>query len=175
MAAKKIHGVTNGIYGRLIADQEVYWDFLVWLFDQNASWKLIVARLKERGIVTSDGALSSLRSRHSTALRLDYARIRAERELADLPENAPELTRKALQKKFFEAAFTQVTTDELVQLDKAALAREKFALERERLALDREKFELAKAREAKTREVLGDRKLSAEEKNNRLKEVFGIQ
>ena len=175
MAEKKIHGAANGIYGRLIADPEVYWEFLVWLFEQNASWKLIVERLKARGIVTSDGALSSLRSRHTTALRLDYARLRAERELADLPDNAPELTRKALQKKFFEAAFAQVTTDELVRLDKAALDREKFALERERLALDREKFELAKAREAKTREVLGDRKLTDAEKTARMKEVFGIQ
>lgn len=71
-------------------------------------------------------------------------------------------------------AFTTVTTDELVRLDKAALDRERFALERERLALDREKFALAKAREDKSREVLGDKKLTDAEKTERMREVFGI-
>lgn len=174
MRAKKIQGGTNGIYGRLIAEPEIYWEFLTWLFEQNASWRLMVERLKERGIVTSDGALSSLRARHSTALRLDYARMRAEKELEDLPPEAPELTRRALQKKFFQVAFETVTTEELVKLDKATLDREKFELEKRRLELDREKFELAKAREAKTKEVLGDAKLTAAEKESRMKEVFGI-
>ncbi len=172
---RKPQGVAHGIFNRLQADPKLYADFLGWLYEENASWREIVKRLKERGVPTSDGALSALRSSHSTALRMDYARLKAERALEDLPENASELTRRGLQKRIFEAVFTGVTTEEVVALERVTLMREKLELERSRLALDREKLEMAKTREEKTREVLGDRQLTAEEKNNRLKEVFGIQ
>lgn len=172
--ARKVQGVAHGIFNRLQADPGMYWDFLTWLYEENAAWRVIVERLKKRGVVTSDGALSALRSSHSTALRMDYARIKAEKQLEDLPPNAPDLARRALQKKFFEVVFAGVTTDELVKLEYVTLTREKLELEKRRLELDREKLELAKRREAQTKDVLGDRKLTDAEKTARMKEVFGI-
>lgn len=171
---RKVQGAAHGIFNRLQTDAKVYWEFLTWLYEENASWRTIVERLKGRGIATSDGALSSLRSLHSTALRMDYARIKAEKQLEDLPPNASDLTRRALQKKFFEVVFAGVTTEELVKLEYVTLTREKLELEKRRLDLDREKLELAKRREAQTKDVLGDRKLTDAEKTARMKEVFGI-
>ncbi len=172
---RKVQGAAHGIFNRLQADPKVYWDFLRWLYEENAAWRTIVERLKARGIATSDGALSSLRSLHSTALRMDYARIKAEEQLADLPPNASDLARRALQKKFFEVVFAGVTTEELVKLEYVTLTREKLELEKKRLELDREKLELAKRREAQTKDVLGSKDLTDEQKTARMKEVFGIQ
>lgn len=172
---RKVQGATHGIFNRLQADPKVYWEFLTWLYEENASWRTIVERLKGRGHATSDGALSSLRSLHSTALRMDYARLKAERALEDLPENASELTRRGLQKQIFNAVFAGVTTEEVVQLERVTLMREKLELEKRRLELDREKLEMLKRREAQTKDVLGSKDLTDEQKTARMKEVFGIQ
>lgn len=55
-----------------------------------------------------------------------------------------------------------------------SIAREKITLGREKLAQMDRRLKLLEAREAKTREVVTDAKLSPEEKEARVKEIFGI-
>lgn len=62
----------------------------------------------------------------------------------------------------------------LIDFYKKAQGDQKIEAQREALKLAREKFEAAMKRDAATREVLGNEELTPEQKEARIKQVFGI-
>ncbi len=154
------------------------------------------AQLAADGITVSEPVLSEFR-------RWYRARQRYRRSLAS-SEQQRELMAKfrpgdaALAREFAEFTLLQqaneVEDPELIQIatgihdkrrtldlteesgrTKAAQKAEQLAQGRERLKLDREKFEALLAKEAKAKETLGDSSLNAEQREARMKQIFGVQ
>ena len=61
--------------------------------------------------------------------------------------------------------------DKLLRL---AVALRRSALDAEKLRLDRDRFDAAERREAAARGALSDGKLTPQERESRLREIFGI-
>jgi hypothetical protein len=153
-----------------------------WLVDENLSYDQAVERLeKDFNVRTSVGALSAFYATECYSVRSSEAKEFAERVEQELLQGEPNFdlaTLALVKKKLFERAYARDgDVDELAVLAKIIGDTAKLRLKEKdqeiatrRLAILEKKA--AQADEAKS--VAASEDLSAEEKERRLKAVFGI-
>ena len=106
------------------------------------------------------------------------ATARADEAAAAAPEDIDEKRSLAIRRAAFAASMDALSADEVAALERNDLARRKLVLEERRLALDEAKFEEARRRAAladKAEDVAKDEQLTPEQRDARLKEIFGIR
>ena len=170
-------------------------DFFVMFYSKRPGYKEIAEWLDAAGMPNSDGAIHTLLHVHSLYWKIEQADRRAAATADTLPENTDAMIRKQLKQKEFDLAFAELGTKEALavlrfDLDKrsaefaAALEQEKLKLKREAearaaesLKLMREKFEAAEKRAALAdrAEKVATSDLTPEERETKLKEIFGLK
>lgn len=155
-----------------------------WLFDDNLSYQVCDQRLQQQfSCSVGHTALSQFYQRQAAQRMID--RIASGRALAegiatDLKAAAPLLEESTLQliaQKSFDLAISQQTDiDGLATLTQLLLKARKQATDEKALALDREKFELLKKKAEMadaTEQVITDAELTTEQREQRIKEIYG--
>jgi hypothetical protein len=132
-----------------------------WLYDEGRSLKDVAAQIEANiGIATSEAALSGMCKRHAFAWKVDCAKAAANDKATSLPTDYDAKKKAALAQREFEKVFNELTTQEVIALQRLDLDRqiaktngeielEKLKLSRikaeqgsQRLALDKEKWEV---------------------------------
>jgi len=106
------------------------------------------------------------------------ATARADEAAAASPADVDEKRSLAIRRAAFVASMDQLSADEVAALERNDIARRKLALDERRLALDEAKFEEAKKRAAQAdaaENVTKDEALTPEQREARLREIFGLR
>lgn len=153
-----------------------------WFVEENVSYAEARKRLKDdHGITTSIGSLQDFYATHCFSLRFEQAKNLAN-ELKGALEEAPEIFTApaigAISQRVFElAASKEANVGDLVSLAKVMGESAKLAIKERELSLSERRVALLEKKAAAFDEaagVAGDGKLSAEEKDRRLKTIFGF-
>ena len=185
---------SDSLYERL-GREGILDDFFIWVYANRPGYKEIAEWLDKADMPNSDGAIHTLTRVHSIYWKVDAAERKAAASAEALPENTDGLIRRLLQKKEFELAYAELGTKESLavlkfdqdkqtaefnaKLELAKLELKKDAEKRAKanLKLAREKFEAAERRAAladQAEEVTSATDLTPEEKDRKLKVIFGL-
>lgn len=149
-----------------------------WLVEENLSYKEANVRLEENfGITVSEGTLSRFYSEECFALRFQKSTEFA--DSLDLPaEQFDDKMLKALKQLAFELSLSkEPNLGALKTLFKMLGDSAKLQIAKDRVGLDARKVQLLEAKAALADEakgLAGDAALTPEEKEQRIKQVFGI-
>mgnify|MGYP006946107602 FL=1 len=149
-----------------------------WAMEDGLPYEEIGIRLKDSyGVETSEGALCNFVQRHSLGWRLDSANRAAQELAAEMPAELSDALKKAALSKVYALTFEEMSAKDAVKI--ANLARQNIrdertleALER-RLAIAEEQHAAAMAQIAAAKGAAADTTLTAEERERRIKEIFG--
>lgn len=154
-----------------------------WLFEENLSYDAALERLHlDFGVRSSRSGLERFYRRASQRRLLERIASNAsaaneiESEFAKNPAPVPQAVVKLVTQLAFEEITAGKAMDKefIVKLTKLAVDS---GLKAKKLELDQRKIELleAKARQAEqAKEALGDSKLTAEEREKRMRQIFGL-
>lgn len=154
-----------------------------WLVDENLSYGAARERLREDfGVETSERALSVFYAKECFSDRFAQARDFADKVAAEVQEGADKFddaTISLIKQKAFERAVAkdgdlkelQILAGIIGDTAKLRIKQQEVELAERRIALLEKKAAEADA----AREVAGDAALSAEEKEARIKAVFGLR
>ena len=157
----------NSLYARLSPKQRD--QVLHWLIIEGKSLEWVQKQIQANcGIECSIMAVSRFLSSHGLEWRMDRAAEAAEAAARTAPKDIEAKIRSGLKQAEFARVFEEMTVKELVAMKRVKIAEDRIELDRRRLAI-------LEAREEKTRETLTDSKLSAAEKEARIKGIFGIK
>jgi hypothetical protein len=137
------------------------------LIDQGSSLENALTLCSRWGVQTSLASLSRFVSSQGLIWRLEKAKLAAEESEKTLPTNHDELRRRGLAQREFELAFTELSAKELYCLKRLDLAQGQLELDRKKLDLMERKLNSAK-------KVLEEKKLTPQEREARMKEIFGM-
>lgn len=154
-----------------------------WLVEENVSYATARKWLKERhGVQTSIGAICDFWQSHCFGQRFKRAREVADSlkdALAQSPDLFDESTRGAISQRAFELAVAKdADIGELTKLCKVMGDSSKLAIKQKELDLAERRLEMLEKKAAQADEAEGvakDKTLTAEEKEARHKEIFGIR
>jgi ribosomal protein L14E/L6E/L27E len=140
--ARKIR--SDSLYAKLTPDQR---DLLFeWLCDEGIGHEEASARCAEQfGLQPSESALSGYLKQHGFAWRMDRAKEMANDKATSLPKDYDAKKKTALAQREFEKAYHDLTTQEVIALQRLDLDRQiaktNGEIELEKLKISREKLE----------------------------------
>lgn len=130
-----------------------------------------------RGKPVREKAVEKWHATHRMPWLLDRAKEAAEAAMAAAPADLDEAARRAVGMQKMVAVYGDLSPKEIVAFERNELARRKVDLDASRLEVDRRKLELLEKKAAAADEaagVLADDRLTPEERERRMKEVFGL-
>ncbi|GEM_PF-6437130 len=168
----------NSLYCRLATPENRDCVF-EWLYIEGASYREVAERIKERFHIEMDfGSVFRLAKNHGFKWRFEQAKERAEREAASLSKSFDKDRKRALAQREFVAVLEDLSFKEVLLAQRLELDREKLKLQKK---LEPRKYELAKRKVdllegklASAKEAATDPALSSEEKQQRMREIFGL-
>lgn len=172
---------SNSLASRL--QPEEFEQLREWLSVDNLSYAEAVTRCEEQfGVETSTGALTNFFQKHCVGFKHQRARhLAAEvRKVfeADLECDFGELTLRKIEQRAFEEAFAKdADVADLQALTKILGDSRKLQLEWEKLDVQKRRIELLEKKAAQADAaggIVGDGKLTPEEKQKRLEGIFGF-
>jgi hypothetical protein len=143
-------------------------DFFAWYQAECPSYQAMCEWLSERSIETSNGAIHNLVTYHLQQWRVAKAIAAADAEVLELPANIDDQTRARIKALRLDLAMRDISVDQ-------ALALIRLDQDRDRTDLASRKLAILEAREAKARTALTDDTLTPEQRNAKLKALFGIK
>jgi len=154
-----------------------------WLVDENISYEEVVKRMGELwNLKSSVGAVSDFFAKECFSLRFREASKLAEdlsATLKESPQVFDEATNKAISQKAFELAVAKdANVGELVQLAKIIGDTARLKLKAQEVELDLRRISILEKREAQAEAaetVARNPALTPQEREQKIKEVFGIQ
>lgn len=166
---------SDSLFAKLDTDQRR--QVVAWALEDALSYQEIARRLKEWGVAASEGALCNFVQRHSLGWRLDSANRAALELAAEMPEELSEALKKAALSKVYALTFDEMSAKDAVKI--ANLARQNVRDERtlaameRRLAIAEQAHAAAMAQIEAAKGAATDTTLTAEERERRIKEIFG--
>jgi hypothetical protein len=142
-------------------------DFFAWYQAECPSYEAMREWLSERHVSSSLAAIHNLITYHLQQWRISKAIAAADAEALSLPENIDDQTRARIKALRLDLAMRDISVDQ-------ALALIRLDQDKERTDLAAKKLAMLQAREAKTRDVVADSKLSDAERTQRIKQIFGM-
>lgn len=150
-----------------------------WIHEGVMTYAEIASRVKEEfGIETTSDAVQELYRRRGFEWRMKQARQRAEEQAALLPDDFDETRKRALAQREFVAVLENLSFREIMLAQRLELDREKLKLKQE---LEPKNYELAKRKvdmlEGKfssAAEAAGNSTLTPAEKQERIRQIFGL-
>jgi hypothetical protein len=142
-------------------------EFFAWYQAECPSYQAMREWLSERRIESSLASLHNLVTYHLQHWRVAKAIDAADAEVLALPANIDAQTRDRIKALRLDLAMRDISVDQ-------ALALIRLDQDKERTDLAARKLAMLEAREAKTKEIVGDSKLSDAERTQRIKQIFGL-
>jgi hypothetical protein len=157
---------SDSLYARLSPTQRE--DLLSLLLEECASTETALEVCRKWGVKASKGAISRLIASHSLSWRLQRAQEVALATEDALPANWEETQRRVLGQKIFEAVCANETSNkEMIALKKLQLSEDQLKIEDRRVVLLEKKV-------ADAQKIITNTKLTPEEREQKMKEVFGL-
>lgn len=167
---------SDSLFAKLDADQRR--QVVAWAMEDALSYQEIARRLKEWGVAASEGALCNFVQRHSLGWRLDSANRAAQELAAEMPAELSDALKRAALSKVYALTFEEMSAKDAVKI--ANLARQNLRDERtlevleRRLAIAEEQHAAAMAQIAAAKGAAADATLTAEERESRIRQIFGL-
>jgi hypothetical protein len=143
-------------------------EFFAYYIAENPSYQDMTAWLSERSISTSNGALHNLIAYQLQRWRIAKAIESADAEVLTLPADIDDQTRARIKALRLDLAMRDISVDQ-------ALALIRLDQDRDRTDIASRKLALLEAREASARNTLTDATLTPEQRDAKLKSLFGIK
>jgi len=143
-------------------------EFFAWYQAECPSYQAMCEWLSERSIESSNGAIHNLVTYHLQQWRVARAIAAADSEVLELPADIDDQTRARIKALRLDLAMRDISVDQ-------ALALIRLDQDRDRTDLAARKLAILEAREAKARTALTDDTLTPEQRNAKLKALFGIK
>jgi hypothetical protein len=150
-----------------------------WLYEEGISYREATELILQRfGVETKQTVVRRMAKEHAYAWRFGKARERVAMELAQMPDDLDDTRRKALAQREFTAVADGLSFREVMWAKKQDTDRDRLKMqldfESQKIALARRKVDLLEEKIAPGKEE-GAPGLSAEEKQRRIRQIFGLQ
>lgn len=142
------------------------------LIDDNRSYQTVVDDLQKNGVDTSVSALSNYFRTHAWRWRSERSATEADAiKDALLKNNFAEAKAAAIAQREFELSVSNLSVKDLVALRNLALKKQALENDQRKIELQERRLQQAEAAEAVTK----NEKLTPEEQQRKLKEIFNLQ
>lgn len=142
-------------------------EFFAYVATQAPSYEQMRQWLSERGLRASLAALHNLITYHMRQWRVQQAISASSSEKLELPEDIDQKTRDHIKGLKLDLAMSEISVDQQLTLIR-------LEQDQSRIDLATRKIAMLEARETKVKDALGDTKLSDAERNDKIKQIFGL-
>ncbi len=154
-------------------------EVFTWVHVEGASYKEVAARIKAHfGIEATPEVVMSMNHQRGFAWRMRDAVRRGEEQAALLPEDYDDRRKRALAQREFEAVLQDLSFKEILLAQRLELDREKLKLQRDmepaKLELAKRRVDLLEGKLSSANETEGNTSLTPAEKQERIRQIFGL-
>lgn len=142
-------------------------EFFAFVATSAPSYDTMRQWLSERGLRASLAALHNLITYHMRQWRVQQAINSSSSEKLELPEDIDQKTRDQIRGLKLDLAMSEISVDQQLTLIR-------LEQDQSRIDLASRKIAMLEARETKVKDALGDTKLSDAERNDKIKQIFGL-